>query len=244
VALAQQIGDLADRISADLNAGHDYFEHTKVAWRLVQRLADRPGHPIRIRNTDTGTVVGAAELAALAQTYLTGYLAESVFQHYVSLFEDFVFGLIGSWLSAYPNSLRGKDKDEDDKTGKSISLSIVLDAPDKDAIIRTVVARELDKLKYKRVAEWFVYLNRRVKLSLPTDDQIKKLAEIKASRDILVHNRGIINDTYLDKAGGLARFEVGAALEIQEPYLRDSWRLIHQVVRDLAAAARVKATPP
>ena len=90
---------------------------------------------------------------------MTDYLAESTFQHYVSLFEEYAFGLIGSWLLAYPQGIVGlDDNDEDDKlkrNDKSIPLAFVIDYPDRESILRAVVDRELDRLKYRRLAAWF-----------------------------------------------------------------------------------------
>ena len=231
--LVDQIRELAGRIQAELQEAHDYYQHTKVAWRLVQQLPDE-GQLFSIRNMDTGTVVGAAELASLAQRYVTGYLAESIFQHYVTLFEDFVFGLLHAWLLVHPTSIPNK-KD------KPVALATILDAADKSAVIQLVVDRELDGLRYKRPADWFKYLNDRVNLNRPTHEQIERLAEIKASRDILVHNRRIVNETYRDKASTRARYAVGQRVEIQEPYLRDSRLLIRTVVEELSAGAIAKA---
>jgi hypothetical protein len=84
-------------------------------------------------------------------------------------------------------------------------------------------------------------LNDRVKLGCPTEEQIERLTEVKASRDILIHNRGVVNATYLDKAGPRARYKLGQRLEIPEPYLRETWQLIRDVVGDLATAAIAKA---
>jgi hypothetical protein len=89
VALADRIKELADGIQADLTAGFDYYEHTKVAWHLFERLSVE-GDQVSFQNMDTGTSIDAPGLAALSQSYVTGYLAESVFQHFVTLFEDFV----------------------------------------------------------------------------------------------------------------------------------------------------------
>ena len=44
-------------------------------------------------------------------------------------------------------------------------------------------------------------MSRIVKLGCPTDDEIERIAEMKATRDLLIHNLGIANKTYLDKAG-------------------------------------------
>jgi hypothetical protein len=61
--------------------------------------------------------------------------------------------------------------------------------------------------------------------------------EITQLRDVLVHNDGIANSTYVDKSTGCARFADGDRLEIPEHYHRESWELIKQVVAAVADAA-------
>ena len=160
----------------------------------------------------------------------------STFQHFASLFEDFVFELLRCWLAAYPASL----------SRKQVEMGAVLKALDKSAIVLTVVDRELNELKYERLADWFEYLERLTKLGCPTADEIENLAEIKASRDILVHNNGMANATYVSKAGSRARYKDGEKLEISEQYHRASWETICKVVRDVSAAAigKVRSSHP
>ncbi len=231
--LADSIRDLSTRAQADLGAAYDYFEHTKALWRLVRQLTAM-GHAYDIQNPGTGITLTLADLAAQAQDYVAGYLSESVFQHNVSLLEDFVFELLRLWLSAYPAGIPNKDK-------KPVDLAVIIDALDKDAIIELVIQRELNALRYERPSSWFKYLNDRVKLGSPTDEQIERLAEIKASRDILIHSRGIVNETYILKSGARARYKIGQRLEIPEPYLRETWLVIGAIVRDMAAATIAKA---
>jgi hypothetical protein len=154
----------------------------------------------------------------------------STFQHFVSLFEDFFFQLLRSWVVAYPGSL----------SKKQVEMSTILRAPDKAAIVLTVADKELNELKYERVADWFVYLERLANLGCPTAEEIERLAEIKASRDILVHNMGVTNATYIGKAGTRARHQDGEKLEIPEQYHRESWETIKKVVSDLSTAAIAK----
>src|SRR5208283_2381144 len=160
------------------------------------------------RNLTTGTRVDEQVLLGRAQLYVTDYLMSSTFQHFVSLFEDFFFELLRSWLAAYPASL----------SKKQVEISAVLKAPDKSAIVLTVVDKELNELKYERLADWFAYLERLTNLGCPTADEIEKLAEIKASRDILVHNNGIANATYVSKPGNWAKYKDGERLKIPEQY--------------------------
>ncbi len=152
--MADQIRDLSDRSQAELLTAHDYYEHTKAVWRLAEELTGM-GHTyvIQIPGTEAGLTL--VELVAQSQDYIARYLAESVFQQYVSLFEDFVFELLRLWLSAYPAGIPNKDK-------KPVNLATIIDALDKEAIIDLVIQRELNALRYERPTAWFRYLNDRV----------------------------------------------------------------------------------
>jgi len=224
------LADEIDKIRANsliaLSAGHDYYIHTREAWRLIQQLIQQ-GRAITFQNQWTGMTVTENELPGLAQSYVTGYLASATFQHFVSLFEEFVFDLLRLWLNAYPQNL-GK---------RELKFQTVLDSPDKSQIVASVVEKELLGVAYRRVDDWFAYLNDLVKLNCPQADEIHRLSEIKASRDILVHNKGIVNETYVKKSLAKARFRVGEKLVISEQYHRESWQLMQSVIVDVADAA-------
>lgn len=230
MALAAEIEALASRTLSALDASHDYYTYTKRVWRLLQQIV-KEGRKFSFRNLTTGTRVDEQVLLGRAQLYLTDYLMSSTFQHFVSLFEDFFFGLLRQWLAAFPGSL----------SKKQVEIGAVLKAPDKAAIILTVVDKELNDLKYERVADWFAHFERLANLGCPATEEIEKLAEIKASRDILVHNNGVVNAIYIGKAGKCARYHNGEKLEIPEQYHRESWETIKKVVHDLSAAAVAKA---
>lgn len=172
-----------------------------------------------------------ADLLAKVQGYVTGHLAEATIQQFLAIFENFFFNLLRLWLLAYPQSLQGKQVD----------FKVVLDALDKDSIIGFMVNKELNEVLYKRPGEWFAYLDSKVKLACPTRYEIDRLAEAKASRDVLTHNQGIVNKNYLAKAASLARFREGERLDIPEPYHRQTWELLCKLVADLSDAAMAKA---
>jgi hypothetical protein len=232
MALAEQIRDLASRTLFALDASHDYYTYTKRVWRLLQQIV-KEGRKFTFRNPTTGTRIDEQALLGRAQLYVTDYLRSSTFQHFVTLFEDFFFDLVRHWLAAYPGSL----------SKKQVEMGTILKAPDTTAIVLTVVDKELNELKYERVADWFAYLERLTNLGCPAVDEIEKLAEIKASRDILVHNHGLANATYVSKAGSRARCRDGERLEIPEQYHRESWETLKKVVRDVSTAAIGKARP-
>ncbi len=235
MALADDIQDLASRSLTALDASHDYHTYTKRVWRLLHKIV-KEGRKFSFRNRTTRTHLDEQALLGREELYVADYLTPSTFQHFVSLFEDFFFGLLHCWLAAYPGSL----------SRKQVEMAAILKAPDKPAIVLTVVDRELNELKYERVADWFAYLERLVNLGCPTTAEIEDLAEIKASRDILVHNNGMANATYVAKAGRRARCRDGERLEIPEQYHRESWEISKKVVNDLATAAiaKVRPSPP
>ena len=225
MTLIARLTQVRDDTLQALDASHNYYAHTKNAWRLVQQIVRR-GHQVSIRNLATGHTVDETQLPGLAQNYVTGYLMSATFQDFVSQFERFVFEFLRAWLTEYPDSL----------SGNQLKFAIVLDASDKDEIIADVVEKEILGLAYKRVADWFVYLEKKAKLGYPTQEQIEHLAEIKAARDILVHNNGVANAIYVDKSMGRARFAEGDRLTLTENYHRASWDLMKQVVSDVANA--------
>ena len=226
MASANDIQELSHRVLAGLDASHDYYTYTKRIWRVMQQVV-KEGRKFTFRNLTTGTVVDEQALLSRAQRYVTEYHTSFTFQHFVSAFEDFFFDLLRVWLAAYPGSL----------SKKQLEFRTVLELGDTEKIVLAVVDKELNERKYERVADWFAYFERLAKLGCPTADEVEQLAEIKASRDVLVHNKGIVNATYLSKAGHRARFKDGDRLEISEHYHRASWETIRKVVRDLSDAA-------
>jgi hypothetical protein len=229
--LSEDIRRLGANGVASLDAAFDYYGHDRGLWRLLRAAVLREGRTFTIRNRDTGTSVSELDLLRLTQGYVTDYLASATLQQFVSAFEAFVFDLLRLWLEAHPQSM-GK---------KQVAVEDILGLPDKVAVIGFIAEREVDAVKYKRLSEWFKELDTLVKLGCPSPDDVEQLAEIKASRDVLVHNRGVVNATYLNKAQGRARFALGEKIDVPQAYLRHSWTLIRKVIGDVATAAAQKA---
>jgi hypothetical protein len=230
MALSDDIRVLRDRSLADLNAAHDYYTDTKIAWDIVQRVIIA-GRTFSIRNMTTGSVTTQSDLAGKARGYVVEQLTEATFQQFIAIFENFVFDLLRFWLVAYPQSLGSK----------KIDFQTVLNSPDKDALTLLVVNKEVNEIGYDRPAEWFRYLNDKANLGCPAPDDIERIAEAKASRDVLVHSRGVASKTYESKAGKLARYKNGQRIDIPEDYHRKTWELIRTVITDIANAAIAKA---
>jgi hypothetical protein len=231
MGLANDIESLRDRVLADLSAAHDYYADTQIAWRIVHN-AVQVGAKFTHRNRATRTVSTQADLAAKARGYVKVQLAEATFLQFMSIFEDFFFDLCRLWLLSYPQNL----------FGRKVDFKAIWESPDKDALALLVVNKELNEVLYERPTGWFAYLEDKVKLGCPTADEIDRIAEAKASRDVLVHNRGIAGKTYELKAGTLARCKEGTRIDISERYHRATWELLRKVVADISNASIAKAS--
>ncbi len=227
--LANDFTVLRNRVFADLIRAHDYHADTMIAWDLVREVI-ASGRKIAVRSEVTGTMTRDIDLDAKSEGYIDEQLSEATFQQFIAIFENFYFEFLGLWLTAYPRSL-GK---------KMVDFQTILDLPDKEAITQLVVRKELNDVLYDRPAGWFAYLEEKVKLGCPSAGEVERIAEIKATRDVLAHNQGIVNKIHGAKAGVLARFPEGSRIEISERYHRESWELIHKVASDLSDAAIAK----
>jgi hypothetical protein len=229
MALVDQIRNLRDDSLAALGAGWDYYQHTQIAWRALEDLVAQ-GHRFTARVSHTGTFTDQDAFVKLAQKYPRNYLTPSTFIQIVSLFEDFIFDFLRMWLMAYPGSL----------SERPLKFDVVLKSPDKEAITFAVIDAALNQLKYERVADWFQYLERLAKLGCPSDERITAIAEMKASRDIIMHNKSVVNAVYVAKSGLRARFRVGERMDIPRFYLRECWEVLQAVIREIADAAIAK----
>jgi hypothetical protein len=229
MSLAVQIQAHLDRANADLDEVHNFYDHTKGVWRICH-LSVTEGRKFEFTNTATNTRVDQDQVLGLAHHYATQFLASFTFQRFVAIFETFAFEVLRSFLIQYPQRLSQKE----------IKFRTVLSSSDIPSLLAKVVDHEINQLKYEKPSEWFDYFENTLRLARPTREEMDKIAEIKACRDILEHNRGIVNSTYVQKAGKEARYKAGDKLEIPEPYHRSSWELIKNAVNEMAAAGIAK----
>jgi hypothetical protein len=238
VALSDEIRALRDRAIGDLTLVHDYYFDTQTAWKIVRSWVTA-GNTIQVQNPSTGTTTTDRNLIGKVHGYATVRNAEATFQQFIAIFESFVADLLRLWLVSNPQALLTKEKKKDDEP--KVGLSAILAAADKDALVRGFVERRVNGVMYDRPTRWFGFLSRMTQITSPTKDEIARVAEAKASRDVLIHNRGIIEHQYLEKAGTLARFKAGEQIEIGEQYHQDTWELLRKLVADTADAAAAKA---
>ncbi len=149
------------------------------------------------------------------------HFLQLIVQHQIALFESMFFDALRTVLIAQPIRLPSK---------RQVEYGVIVSAVDKDQIISALVDRELNELKYKPVADWFAYVTKLVSDICISDQDLGQIAEAKATRDILVHNAGVVNETYQQKAGSFARGSLGETISVVGDYSRDTWQLLAKVL--------------
>jgi hypothetical protein len=184
-------------------------------------------------NATPGIILGYSEFAhsiglsdkPIARAELPTHFAEAAGEPFLSLihqqqiviFEAAFFDMLKLVLQDQPLRLSGR---------RQLEYAVVLGAASRDEIICWMVDREMNELKYKPVGDWFAYLQRLVSDCSVSEADAGRIAEAKASRDLLVHNAGLVNDIYIEKSGAFARYKVGEKLSVSGTYTLEVWQLL------------------
>jgi len=91
-----------------------------------------------------------------------------------------------------------------DKNG-GIPIDIFLDNESRDDVIRRFVMLRCEGLMFSKPAEYLAKAATVMSIELDEED-INNFLEIKATRDIIIHNSGRINKIYIEKAGKKGRW--------------------------------------
>lgn len=171
----------------------------------------------------TGKYYEQDAINAKMKRYHDTFLPQLGFQNSVTIFESWLFDVLRHLLS---------DKNRLNKK-RRIEVSEIVTHNSLDELFKSIIESELNEIKYKKPSDWFFYLNNLVNITAPSKDQIDAISEIKASRDIIVHNEGIANEIYISKAGSLSRAKSGDRLAFDHVYAFESWKILNTVIKDV-----------
>jgi hypothetical protein len=117
-------------------------------------------------------------------------------------------------VTKYPKKLGQK---------RTISLQMVLESKSLEEIHSRATDEFLNELSYKSPREFAENFEQLLSINLLECPAFHKYMEVKASRDIHIHNRGVANETYCRKSGTHARVDSGKALPVTVPYFLESY---------------------
>ena len=143
-------------------------------------------------------------------------LYKSIFSHLVAQIEAFLNEVLVLALKFDEKKLKTRIAGIDHV--KKIDVNEVIDRRSRTELIDSLIEKELTTLFYASPSIQFQYLE--AVLGIELDDDIKvSWGEIKASRNLLVHNSSIINRVYIKKSGTAARGTEGQNLVLNREYI-------------------------
>ena len=145
----------------------------------------------------------------------------------VAVTESYLAESLALIFRAFPRKLGGKDK--------KVDLNLILAADDIRSLLEEVITNEINRAFYASPTNYFAYVEDVLSVKIP-DDRKSTYSEIKATRDIYVHNGGIANRLYRQKAGRLARAEAGDPLPLDEVYFASVITCMKGVVQGIYEA--------
>jgi hypothetical protein len=164
----------------------------------------------------------------------------SVYVFIVAQVEDFFSNLVFLVLSTDNRRLKTSVNGID--SIKKFEVEEILESETREKIIEKIIRKNLVNLFYAGPSKQKEYFEKVIGINI--DDEIwDQWFEFKATRDIIVHNSGIINELYLEKAGKKSRGENGRKIIVDDNYFGTSISIMKTLIGKCEVAARKSLTP-
>jgi len=181
------------------------------------------------------------EMAKILGRFATTELFQTFLGTSIAQFESFLGKVLGEILTEYPRKLTTSVSGV--PPVKDIPINILLDSDTVQEAIQWAIDKAVSNLFYAQPKAYMEYLNEVAEI-VTQDKAFKDYFELKATRDLIVHNSGVINDVYLGKAGDKARGELGETVRVDAKYFNHALatlkRLSGIIKKDVQKAFPVK----
>ncbi len=163
------------------------------------------------------------ELQNIYNRFLKDDLYKAILSSCISDFEDFLFTSLKEILKQYPQ--KATTSVSGVSINKDIKLEQILLFNDINSLLDNQISNIITHISYLSPLKYFEYFAAisGVKIS---DVLIHDYIELKASRDLIIHNNSIINNVYLIKAGSLSRGKINERISIDQDYFDNSIALL------------------
>ena len=159
----------------------------------------------------------------------------SIYVSLVAQVEDFFSFLVYSILKADSRRIKGSTSGVE--TLKKIDIEDVIDASDKDEIVEKIIRKNIITVFYASPQKQKDYFEK--VLGVKIDEHYwDEWFEIKATRDIIVHNAGVINEVYMEKSKANAKWKLGDTINIDENLFGETVANLKSIIGKLELTAR------
>lgn len=186
----------------------------KTKLEVSTRKTDRE-YPVPSRKKAAVARRTDSELKSLYSSFITRELFGTLLIGIVSLTESFLLEALRLVIRAHPHklgiSIQGTD------TQRYVPIATVLRADDLDELIEELIEDRIHSISYASPRDYLEFFHRVTGVETG-DSAFSQYIEIKATRDLLVHNSGKVNAIYLAKVGKSKRASLNAIIPITSEY--------------------------
>ncbi len=141
--------------------------------------------------------------------------------HLITIMEAMLNDLLYQVILKYPKKINEK---------KMVSARSVLSSGSVEELYINTIYSILNELSFKTPKEYAEGFKYYTSVNLLECADFHKYIEVKATRDVLIHNRGIANEVYESKAGTHARVKAGQLAPVNQIYYLESYEACLQVI--------------
>jgi len=127
-------------------------------------------------------------------------------------------------LAEYPSKIPNKRK---------LDTSLILEADSLETVKFGIIDSLINEISYKSPKDYAEEFHNYVSINLLENPIYHRYIELKATRDIHIHNGGYANSIYLSKAGQLARVKEHTYLPVTIQYFLQSYESCIQLTEFL-----------
>lgn len=186
------------------NEKHEYVDIPyPIGWNADNTLMN--SRPVRYSKD---AFLRNYQLLALQELALSGIF------RLVTIMETMLGDIVRAVVLKYPNKLGKK---------RTIETAVVLAATSIEDVHIRVTDSLLNELSYKSPRDFAREAESLLSCNLLECPAYHRFVEVKATRDIHIHNSGVANDVYRAKADSHARVNAGALLPVNLQYFLQSY---------------------
>ena len=198
---------------------NDTFFWVKLAREAVEQLPDTKFEFEVPKAGKTGEMrtVARNDGQRIKNRIVNRDIYNSAFVSAVAALEDYLSKII-IWILLCDNK-RIKCTIAGVNFSKEVTIVDLIDK-DKDTLIRNIIDQRVEGLFYASPQKQMEYFDKALGIKVE-DDIWGKWIEIKARRDLWVHNAGVVNQVYIDKVKEYKLCDFGDEAIIDEQYFSD-----------------------
>ncbi len=147
--------------------------------------------------------------------------------HLVTFTETMLLDIIRTVVLSFPKKLSKKRK---------IPISTVLSCDTIESIHLAAIDSFLHELSYQSPMEFTESVREIIGCNLLDIPAYPRYIEVKATRDIFIHNKGRVNKIYVQKSSPHARGKVGDTLSVDTNYFLSAYESCFQITFELQGA--------